>query len=132
MATLGAAPEEDSLNRLFETAADREIRTSAAAEVAFLGGLLAFFTAPFSAVQAVSVVAGVVTLVFVVIGMAATSRAHVAGRALVPAGLFLALASLVLVVLGYAGFDTAYGDAFVPTLQSGLDSLTSWLRLPSA
>ncbi|MDN5895134.1 MAG: hypothetical protein L0H93_14070 [Nocardioides sp.] len=130
MATLGAVPEDDGLDRLLGTSPDRKIHTSAAAETAFLSGLVAIFTAPFTAVQALSLIAGVVSLVFVVVGMAATSRPNVAGRALVPAGLFLALASLVLVGLRYVAVDTAFGDEFVPTLVAWLDSLHSWLRLP--
>ncbi|KQY51612.1 hypothetical protein ASD66_13945 [Nocardioides sp. Root151] len=127
---MGAAPGEDGLNGLFDASPDRGVRTSAAAELAFLAGLVAIFTAPFTAVRAVSVIAGVVALVFVLFGMAATSRANVAGRALVPAGLFLALASLVMVGMGYAGYDTAFGDGVVPTLAEWLDTLDSWLRLP--
>lgn len=129
MATLGAAPGEDGLNRLFEASPDREVRTSAAAETAFLAGLVAVFTAPFTEVRAVSLIAGLIALVFVLVGMAATSRPHVAGRALVPAGLMLALVSLVMIGMGYAGYDTTFGDAAVPTLSAWLADLQSWLRL---
>ncbi len=97
--------------------------------MAFLAGLVAAFTAPFTAVRALSLIAGVIALAFVLVGMAATSRPHVAGRALVPAGLMLALASLVMIGMGYAGYDTAFGDAAVPTLSGWLADLQSWLHL---
>lgn len=127
---MGAESGNEGLNTLFETSPDRAVHTSATAEIAFLCGLLTACTAPFSEVQGLAVVTGVATIVFVVAGIATTSRPHVAGRALVPAGLLLALAGLVLVGLGYAGFDVTFGDAFVPTMASWLDSLHAWLRLP--
>ncbi|QIX27105.1 hypothetical protein ncot_11240 [Nocardioides sp. JQ2195] len=130
MTSLGAAPQEDEITRLFEASPDRPVRTSAASVSAFLLGLVAILTAPFTQARGLALLAGGMALVVVVVGMAATSRSHVAGRALVAAGLFLALAALVVIGMGYAGFDTTFGDGLVPTLTSWLETLRSTFRLP--
>lgn len=130
MSTFGAIPEGSHLQELFDASPDRKVHTSAAAEVAFLTGLVALFAAPFTAVQALSLVVGTVAVLFSVVGTATTSRPDVAGRALVPAGLFFGLAAVVLVGLRYLGLDTAFGDGFVPTMGEWLASLNVWLRMP--
>lgn len=130
MATYGAAPEGGGLQELFEASPDREVHTSAAAETAFLFGLVALLASPFSVTHGLSAASGIVGAAFGVIGMATTSRPNVAGRMLTAAGLFFSLTALVLVSLRYVGVDTAFGDGLVPTLRSWMDSLNSWLPLP--
>lgn len=130
MTTYGAVPEDGDLQSIFDASPDRRTHTSAAAELAFLTGLVSATTAPFSTVQGLSLVVGVVAIGFAIVGTATTSRPDVAGRALVPAGLFLAIAALVLVGLRYVGMDTAFGDVHVPTISDWLASLSSWLRMP--
>jgi hypothetical protein len=130
VATYGAAPEDGGLQELFDASPDREVHTSAAAETAFVIGLIALFSAPFSVMHAVTFATSVVGLVCGVAGLATTSRPHVAGRALAPAGLLAALSALVLVALRYLDLDTAFGDALIPTIRGWLESFNSWLPLP--
>jgi hypothetical protein len=130
MATYGAAPEEGGLQELIEASPERAAHTSVAAELAFLFGLIALFSAPFSVMHAVTFAAAVLALVFGIAGLATTSRPHVAGRALAPAAIFFAFAALVLVGLRYLNVDTAFGDEFLPELREWLDSFNSWLPLP--
>ena len=130
MATYGAAPEDGGLPELFETSPDREVHTSAAAELAFVIGLIAVISAPFSVMHAVTFATSVVGFVFGVAGLATTSRPNVAGRALAPTGLLLALTGLLLVGLRYLEVDTTFGDGLLPTLAGWLDALNSWLPLP--
>ena len=130
MATYGAAPEDDDFDEVFNASPDREVHTSAAAEMAFLLGLVAFVAAPFSVMHGVSLATGVVGFFAALVGVASTSRPDVAGRVLAPLGLFLALAALVLVGMRYLGADTAFGDDLLPTLRGWLDSLNSRVPLP--
>lgn len=130
MATYGAAPEDGGLQELFEASPDREVHTSAAAETAFLIGLVALVSAPFSVMQGLSFATGVVGALCGLVGVATTSRPNVAGRMLAPAGLFFSVTALVLVGLRYLNVDTAFGDGLLPTLGGWLDSLNSWLPLP--
>jgi hypothetical protein len=130
VATYGAAPEGGGLPELFEASPDREVHTSAAAEMAFVFGLIAVMSAPFSVMHAVTFATSVVGLVCGVAGLATTSRPNVAGRALAPAGLLFAFTALVLVGLRYLEVDTAVGDGLLPTLGGWLDALNSWLPLP--
>jgi hypothetical protein len=130
MATYGAAPEDGGFDEVFTASPDRVVHTSAAAETAFLLGLVALLAAPFSVMHGVSLATGVVGVLAALVGTATTSRPDVAGRVLVPAGLFFAVAALVLIGLRYLGVDTAFGDELVPTLRGWLDSLNSWLPLP--
>src|SRR5918999_935288 len=130
MATYGAAPDDGGLQELFEASPAREVHTSVAAEVTFLIGLVALCSAPFSVMHAVTFAAGVLALVCGVAGIATTSRPNVAGRALVPTGMFLAFVALVMVGLRYLNLDTAFGDGLVPDIRGWLDDFNSWLPLP--
>lgn len=130
MATYGAAPEDGSISELFEASPAREVHTSAAAEVAFVIGLIAAIAAPFSVLHGLSLTTGVIGLVAGLVGVATTSRPNVAGRMLAPVGLLFAFLALAFVGMRYLGADTAFGDGLVPTLRSWLDSLNSWLPLP--
>lgn len=127
MATYGAAPDDGSLQELFEASPDREVHTSAAAEVAFVVGLVSIGAAPFSVTHGLSLAAGVLAAVVGLVGVATTSRPNVAGRMLAPVGLFFALTALVLAGMRYLGVDTAFGDGLVPTPRGWLDSLNSWM-----
>ena len=130
MATYGAAPEDGGLQELFEASPDPQVHTSVAAEMAFLIGLIAIFSAPFSVMHAVTFAASVLGVVFGFVGTATTGRPNVAGRMLAPAGLFFAFAALLLVALRYLNVDTAFGDGLVPTIRDWLDAFNSWLPLP--
>src|SRR5687767_4350704 len=128
MATFGAAPEEGGLQGLLAASPDRAVHTSAAAEIAFVLGLVAVAAAPFSVMLGLSLTTGAIGLVFGVVGMARTSRPDMAGQALVPLGMLFAIVALVLVGLRYLGVDTAFGDDLLPTLQVWMESLNS--RVP--
>jgi hypothetical protein len=130
MATYGAAPDDGSLQELFEASPDREVHTSAAAETSFLVGLVAVLAAPFSVMHGLTLTTGVLAAVFSVIGVISTSRPNVAGRLLAPVGLFFAVIALALVGMRYLGVDTAFGDGLIPTIREWLDSLNSRLPLP--
>ena len=130
MATYGAAPEDGALQELFEASPDRQVHTSVAAETAFVVGLIALISAPFSVMHAVTFAASVVGVIAGFVGMATTSRPDVAGRGLAPAGFFFAIVALVLIGLRYLEVDTAFGDGLVPTIREWLDAFNSWLPLP--
>ena len=122
--------EDDGLSGLFEASPDRPIHTSAAAELAFVLGLVSLVAAPFSLMHAASLGMAVIGAVLGVVGVATTSRPDVAGRVLAPLGLFLCLTALTVVGLRYAGLDTAFGDALVPTILSWLEDLNASLPTP--
>jgi hypothetical protein len=131
VATYGVSPEDEgSLRALFEASPDVEIHTSAAAETGFLLGLVALVAAPFSVMYAVSVGAGGLGFFFAFVGLATTSRPHVAGRALAPLGLALAFTALVLVGLRFLGLDTAFGDGLVPTIGGWLENVNARFPQP--
>lgn len=121
---------EDELGGLFETSPARVVRTSAAAEVGFLAGLVALLAAPFSLMLAVSLGLGVLGLVSSVVGLAKASRRGVAGSLLASIGMVISLVALALVGLRYLGIDTAVGDGTVPTLVDWLTSLNDLLPQP--
>lgn len=126
MATMhGAAPEDDGIRRLFDSSPDVEVHTSATAGGAFLLGLVSLAAAPFAVMHVVALGTATMSMVLAVVGLAATSRPNVSGRALAPLGLVFALTTLALVGLRYVGLDTAFGDRFVPTLGGWLESLNS-------
>ena len=122
--------EDDSLSGLFDASPDRPIHTSAAAELAFVLGLVSLFAVPFSLMHAASVVTAGLGAVLGVVGVATTSRPDVAGRVLAPLGLFFCLTVLTLVGLRYFGLETAFGDALVPTILSWLQDLNGLLPTP--
>ena len=130
---LDTAPDDDSsgvLGTLFDSSPARSVQTSVAAVAAFALGLLAVLAAPFSLSMTLSGSLAVVALVSSVVGMARASRPDVAGSLLASVGMVLALATLALVGLRYAGLDTAFGDALAPTLVSWLDGLNTLLPTP--
>lgn len=104
------------------------MHTSAAAEIAFVLGLVALASSPFSVMVGLSLATGAISLVFGIVGMARTSRPDVAGQALVPLGMLFGGVAMVLVGLRYLGVDTAFGDDLLPTLQVWMESLNS--RVP--
>lgn len=112
-----------ALGALFASSPARPTHTSAAAEIAFVAGLLGLLTVPFSLMMALSTALGTVALVTSILGMARSSRAGVAGGLLAAIGLVLSLAALALVGLRYIGIDTAIGDGAVPTLADWLRTL---------
>jgi hypothetical protein len=128
MATFGVTSEDGGLQGLMETSPDRGVHTSAAAEIAFLLGLLALGSSLFPLTYAMALVAGTLGVVMGVVGLASTSRPYVAGQALAPLGLLLGCVAIVLVGLRYFGVDTAVGEDLLPTLQGWVESLNS--RVP--
>ena len=130
MTTFGAAPEEGGLDALFETSPDLGVHTSVTAETAFVLGLIAAVSAPFSVMHAVALVTGATAFLLGVVGVARASQPNVAGTALSPFGLGLAVVALLTVGLRYLGLDTAYGDAALPTLRTWLDTLNATLPRP--
>ena len=123
-------PDDDALGALFESSPARVVRTSAAAEVAFLCGLVAVLAVPFSLMAAVCVGLSAVGLVTSIVGLARASKPGVSGGLLASIGLVLSLATLSLVGLRYLGIDTAVGDAAVPTLADWLAGLNTLLPTP--
>jgi hypothetical protein len=123
-------PDDGALGALFESSPARVVHTSAAAEIAFLAGLLAVIAVPFSLMTAVCVGLSALGLVISIVGLARASKPAVAGGLLASIGLVLSLATLALVGLRYLGIDTAVGDAAVPTLADWLAALNSLLPSP--
>jgi hypothetical protein len=123
-------PDNDALGALFESSPARVVRTSAAAEVAFLCGLVAVLAVSFSLMAAVCVGLAAVGLVTSIVGLARASKPAVSGGLLASIGLVLSLATLTLVGLRYLGIDTAVGDAAVPTLADWLAALNTLLPTP--
>jgi hypothetical protein len=122
MATM---PDDVGVDALLDSSPEPGVHTSAAAEMAFLMGLIAVFSAPFSLTTGVSVGTGAAALLLGVVGMVTTSKKYVAGKALVPLSLVLAVAGIALVGLRYLGIDTAFGDAWVPAITDWLDALNN-------
>jgi hypothetical protein len=122
------APGE--LGSLFDASPAPEVQTSAAAEAGFVLGLFAVLAMPFALSLALSVGLAAVALVCSTFGLARASRPGYAGGVLAALGLVLALGTLALVGLRYAGIDTAFGDGAVPTLRDWLDSLNTLLPTP--
>ena len=118
---------EGGLGALFDLSPARPVHTSAAAETAFVAGLLAVLAMPFSLMVALSLALSVVGLVTSVLGMARASRPSVAGGLLASVGMVLSLATLALVGLRYLGLDTAVGDSLAPTLVDWLAALNDLL-----
>ena len=123
-------PDEDALGALFESSPAGVVHTSAAAEIAFLCGLVTMLAVPFSLMAAVCVGLSAVGLVTSIVGLARASKPAVAGGLLASIGLVLSLGTLTLVGLRYLGIDTAVGDAAVPTLADWLAALNSLLPSP--
>jgi len=127
MATYGTSPEEGGIRALFESSPAVRVHTSASAETAFLLGLIALCAAPFAVMHGVALTAGGLGIFFAVVGVATASRPNVSGGVLAGIGVLLSCAALVLVGLRYVGLDTAFGDAWVPTIRQWLDDLNALL-----
>ena len=130
MATYPASPEPEGIDALFETSPDPDVHTSAAAETGFLLGLVALVAAPFSVMHSIALGSGLLGALLAFRGLAATSSAHVAGRALAPVGLILAALALLLVSVRYLGLETAFGDELLPTLRDWLEDLNTRVARP--
>lgn len=118
------------LGDLFEHSPAVPARTSPAAEIGFLLGLVAVVTSPFTLTYGLSVVLAALGLVVSIVGLAQASRSGVAGGTLAASGLVLCLAALALVGLRYAGLHTAFGDSLVPGIHSALSALTKLVPSP--
>lgn len=123
---------DDALAALFDSSPAGDVHTSAAAEIAFLSGLVAILAAPFELTAAAGLVLAALGLVTSIVGMARASRPTTAGGLLAAVGLVLSLVTLVLVGVRYLGIDTTFGDGALPTLADWLRDLSSWVRLSDA
>ncbi|HWI43773.1 MAG TPA: hypothetical protein VNS81_09130 [Nocardioides sp.] len=130
MATHAAAPQGDGLDGLLDASPDLGVHTSAAAELGLLLGLAAVLAAPFTIMYGLAAGFGAVGAASSFVGVVATSRANVAGRALAPWGLLFAVVALALVGLRYLGVDTAFGDDLLPTIGDGLEGINDLLPRP--
>ena len=126
----GALDSSGALGTLFDTSPAREVSTSAAAETAFVLGLVAVLAVPFPLAMTLCVGLAGVAVVSAIFGMARASKPGFAGGVLAAVGLVLALATLSLVGLRYIGVDTAVGDGLVPTLRDWLTALNGLLPAP--
>lgn len=129
MAGHAASHGDDGLEGLFEASPDPGVHTSRAAETGLLLGLAAALAAPFSVMHGAALVLGVLGTILSFAGVVATSNVKVAGRAIAPWGLACALVALLIVTPRYLGLDTAFGDAYLPTLRDALEQLNTRLAL---
>lgn len=130
MATYDLSSERSRLRELIDGSPESEVRTSKAAGAALLLGVAATLSAPFSLMLAVSLALAVPGAVSGVVGIAASSRSHIAGSAIAATGLVCCLGALALVGLRYAGLDTAFADGLVPGIRDALLTLNSLLPQP--
>ncbi len=130
MATVGRPAEEVGLGALMAYSPESRVHMSVAAESAFLFGLGALLTAPFSALFAVTGLLAVVATGLGIIGMITTRDPDLAGSALAPLGMMIGLLAAGLVALRYLGLDTAFGDQFGPWFWHALQSLNAQLPQP--
>jgi hypothetical protein len=130
MASVGRPAEEVGLGALMAYSPESHVHMSVAAETAFLLGLGALLTAPFSALFAVTVLLSVAATGVGIIGMITTRAPDLAGSALAPLGMMVGLLAAGLVVLRYAGLDTAFGDDVAPWFWQQLQSLNARLPQP--
>jgi hypothetical protein len=131
MATFGRPAEEVGLGALMAQSPESRVHMSVAAEAAFLLGLGALLTAPFSALFAVTLALAVAALCAGLVGMITTREPDLAGSALAPLGLFLGLVAGALVGLRYLGLDTAFGDDLAPWFWDRLQDWNARLPQPS-
>lgn len=130
MASVGRPAEEVGLGTLMAYSPESRVHMSVAAESAFLLGLGALLTAPFSALFAVTLLLSGAATVVGIIGMITTRDPELAGSALAPLGMVVGLLAAGLVALRYAGLDTAFGDDFAPWLWQQLQLLNARLPQP--
>ena len=121
---------DDALGALFDSSPARVVKTSAAAETAFVVGVFALLASPFSLLAGLCLGLAAVGFVVAILGMARASRPGTSGGVLAAVGLVSSLAAAALIGLRYLGIDTAFGDATVPTLADWLRSLNDLLPPP--
>lgn len=118
------------LGVLFERSPVDPAHTAPAAEIAFVLGLVALGTAPFTLTYGLCAMVAGLCLVSSVVGLAQASRAGAAGTTLAATGLVFSLAALTMLGLRFTGLDTTFGDAWLPDLRSALDALTDLVPTP--
>ena len=118
------------LGDLFDRSPVDPAHTAPAAEIAFVLGLVALGTAPFTLTYGLCAMVAGLCVVTSVVGLAQASRSGAAGTILAATGLVFSLAALTLLGLRFTGLDTAFGDAWVPQLRSALQSLTDLVPTP--
>jgi hypothetical protein len=131
MTTHDRSPSDSSrVEALFEASPAPEVRTSAVALVAFVCGIGALVAAPFSITFGLALALAALSSLSAVVALATTSRPHVAGEALAPAGLFFSLVTLTVLGLRFANLDTAFGDELGSELTQLLERLNSLVHAP--
>jgi hypothetical protein len=130
VAAYDVSPEGSALHALMDTSPDVQVHTSAAAQTAFLLGVAAALSAPFSLTMFVATACGAAGAIFGIAGVVVTSRRGVAGGVLALVGLIFGLCAVVLVGLRYIGLETAFGDAWVGQLRELLRSSNELLPAP--
>ncbi|MET0839682.1 MAG: hypothetical protein ABWY19_12930 [Marmoricola sp.] len=118
---------DDAIGALFDSSPARSVKTSAAAETAFVVGVLGLLLSPFSLMAAFCLGLAAVGLVTSIFGLARASRPATSGGVLASVGLVTSIAAAAVIGLRYLGIDTAIGDAMVPTLADWLRSLNDLL-----
>jgi hypothetical protein len=126
----GLRRADGELGELFEKSPVDPAHTAPAAEIAFVLGLVALGTAPFSLTYGLCAIVAGLCVVCSVVGLAQASRPGAAGSTLAATALVLSLAALALLALRFTGLDTAFGDARLPELRSALDALTDLVPSP--
>jgi hypothetical protein len=130
VATYDTSPADGGIQAIFDSSPAVRVHVSAAAETAFLLGLIALCAAPFALMHGLTLGVGVLGIFFAVVGVATASRPNVAGGVLAGVGVLFSCAALVLVGLRYLDLDTAFGDGWLPTIREWLDDLNALLPRP--
>jgi hypothetical protein len=125
-----SSSDSPRVEALFESSPAPEARTSAFALTAFVCGTGALVAAPFSIAFGLALALAVLSSLSAVVALATTSRPHIAGQGLAPAGLFFSLVTLTVLGLRFAGLDTAFGDELGPDLAALLERLNSLVHAP--
>jgi hypothetical protein len=118
------------LGELFKRSPVDPAHTAPAAEIAFVLGLVALGTAPFTLTYGLCAMVAGLCVVTSVVGLAQASRNGAAGTVLAATGLVLSLAALTMLGLRFSGLDTAFGDPWLPHLHAGLQRLTDLVPTP--
>jgi hypothetical protein len=131
MTTYGGPRAGDvGLQELLDGSPEPRAHTSVAAETAWLTGLGALVTAPFSILYSLSAALAGVAVLCGFVALVTTRRPELAGSALGSFGLVFGLIAVALLAARFAGVDTAVGDAIVPWFADLLQRGNTYLPHP--
>ncbi len=119
------------LQELLDGSPEPRAHTSVAAEAAWLTGLGALLTAPFSTLYSLAAALAAVAVLCGLVALVTTRRPDLAGSALGSFGLGFGLITIALLAMRFAGVDTAFGDAVVPWFTDVLQRGNDYLPQPS-